>query len=89
MSRRKVRHYSYNIKFQLYYANIISDNFSGDFGRMAVGLIRPTPELGGQFGGGPKFGIFSKFIGLSGGLPDSTGDFLGIWSAGVNGHNFG
>ena len=56
---------------------------------MAVGLIRPAPNGWRIFWQPPKFGAPSNYIGLSGGLPDLTGDFLGIWSAGVNGHNFG
>ena len=64
-------------------------NFSGGCGRMAVDLIRPAPGFGGQLGGGPKFGAFSRFSGTTSRLPVLTGVFLGIWSAGVNGHNFG
>ena len=87
--RRQVRYISFTIKFKPYRSYVYADDFSEGPGHMQVDLIRPAPGFSGKLGGGPNFGAFSKFIGTTGGLPVLTGDFLGIWSAGVNGHNFG
>jgi len=79
----------YTIKFERHFIKVLAVIIPEDSVVWRWVLSAQPPTVGGFFGNRPKFGAPSNFIGTSGGLPVLTGVFLGIWSAGVNGHNFG